>query len=200
MSRSSRRSASLGVRAQHAPAHTPRISYLASLCDSAENAERRTDAFRYAAGPHGMVPVTIAAHCASGRNLAWQLGIILSGQLVRPSLSAVQYGDDLNNVIFDPIGYDIRRVGDDEFACAGRATRSAEGRRCRQTRHRRANSLDQAERRGRVFRRNALANVFKAAKIAGSILQATRRHRGCISRLYRSSACFSDRASPESSS
>jgi hypothetical protein len=51
-----------------------------------------------------------------------------SGQAVRPSLGAVQYSDNLNDVPFDPIGDNIRRVRDDEFARIGHATRSAEGR------------------------------------------------------------------------
>ena len=51
-----------------------------------------------------------------------------SGQAVRPSLGAVQYRDNLNDVTFDPIGDNIQRVRDDEFAGIGRATRSAEGR------------------------------------------------------------------------
>jgi hypothetical protein len=49
-------------------------------------------------------------------------------------------------------------------------------------------------------RSNALANVFEPTKIAGSVFQATRRHHGWNNRVYRSSAGFSDRASPESSS
>src|SRR3984893_8077947 len=123
-----------------------------------------------------------------------------SRQAVRPSLGAVRYSDNLNDVTFDPIGDKIRRVRDDEFAGAGHATRSAEGRRCRQTRQRRPNSLDHAVCSGRVVRGNALANVSEPAKIAGGGLQTTRRDRGWHNRLYRSCACFSDRASPESSS
>jgi hypothetical protein len=40
------------------------------------------------------------------------------------------------------------------------------------TAYRRANSLDHVGRRARVVRRNALANVFKSAKIAGSTIRA----------------------------
>ena len=40
----------------------------------------------------------------------------------------MQYRDDLNNVTSDPIGYNVRCTRDDEFAGAGHATRSAEGR------------------------------------------------------------------------
>jgi len=43
------------------------------------------------------------------------------------------------------------------------------------------------------------ANAFKPAKIAGRILEATKRHRGRNSRSSRFSACFSERASPASS-
>ena len=52
----------------------------------------------------------------------------------------------------------------------------------------------------RLVRRNVLAYVFETAKIAGSILQVMRLHRAFNSRLYRSPACFSDSASPASSS
>src|ERR1700730_13563350 len=51
-----------------------------------------------------------------------------SGQAVRPSLGAVQYRDNLNEVTFGPIGDNIRRVWDDEVARIGHATRSAAGR------------------------------------------------------------------------
>ena len=145
-----------------------------------------------------------AAEGSSSMNLLQELevprGITCSGQPVRPSLGAVQYGDDLNDVAFDPIGYNMRCAGDDEFACAGDATRSAEGGGCGQAHYRRPNSLDHAARRSRVFRRDPLTNVFEPAKIAGSIFEAAGAHRGCNSRPYRSSACFLDKASPESSS
>jgi hypothetical protein len=35
----------------------------------------------------------------------------------------MQDGDDLNEITADPIGYDIGCARDDEFACAGHATR-----------------------------------------------------------------------------
>jgi hypothetical protein len=72
------------------------------------------------------------------------------GQPVRPSPGAVQYGDYLNNVAFDPVGDDVRRARDDELARARDAARSGEGGRCRQARHRRPNSLDHAACRGRL--------------------------------------------------
>jgi hypothetical protein len=83
--------------------------------------------------------------------------------------------------------------------CAGHVTRSPEAGRCRPARDRRPNSLDHAHRRGRVIRGDALASIFEPEKIAQRIFQATKCHRGCNSRLYCSSACLSDRASPESS-
>src|SRR5262249_7136144 len=96
------------------------------------------------------------------------------GQPVRPSLSAMQYGDDLNDVTLEPVGYDVRCAGDDKFACVGDATRPTEGGRCRQARHRCSNSLDHAARRAWVVGGDALANVFKPTEIAGSVFEATK--------------------------
>ena len=126
--------------------------------------------------------------------------MIRSRQLVRPSLGAMQYCDDLNNVALHSIWYNVWCTWNHELACAADAARSAKGGRRGQAGHRCPNSLDDAARRGRAVRGNALANIFEAAKIAGGILQPPRRHRGCNSRSYRSSACSSDRALPASSS
>ena len=76
----------------------------------------------------------------------------------------------MHHTAVHPIRYDIRCPRDDEFARAGYAARSAEAGRCSQTRYCCANPLDHAECRGRVFRCNALADIFEPAKIARSIL------------------------------
>jgi hypothetical protein len=123
---------------------------------------------------------------ARGRALTHELETAVqnsrSWQPVGPSLGTVQYRDDLNDVAVHPIGYYIGCARDDEFACVGHATRAAKSRRCRQASHRRPNSFDHTARRGRVVSGNIVANVFEPAKIAGSIFEATRRHRGCNSR------------------
>lgn len=124
----------------------------------------------------------------------------VSGESVRPSLGAVQHGNDLNNVTLDPIGDNVRRTGNDELPRVRYTTRATDGGRRHQALYRRSNALDHARRRGGVVRGDPLTDVLKPAKIPRRVFEAARRHRGCNSRLYRSSTSSWDRPSPASSS
>src|SRR5271170_480700 len=123
-----------------------------------------------------------------------------SREPVRPALGAVHQAEDLDLVFGYPVGNDVRRPGNDEFASARDAAWPAEPGEFTQSLHSGADAIDRTGRCTQVVPGDPFMNVVKPAKIARRIVNPTGHQRGDSSRLYSSSASSCETISPRSNS